>query len=121
MSRSPKLPFDALPSLPVRDDKEVITLMDAVERLPREGVNEVARCLLRAALGHERTGDAEYLICLAEGTLFTMRLRSHPLSKEIFNDEPDMHAKPRAAGGLEESVSQLAEPHVITRGSAPST
>jgi len=62
--------------------------MEAIERLPREGVNEVARCLLRAALGHERTGDAAYLTSLAEDTLFTMRLRSDPQCKGAFEDKP---------------------------------
>jgi len=41
----------------VEHDKEVAALMEAIERLSRDGANEVARCLLRAALGHERTGD----------------------------------------------------------------
>lgn len=88
MPGPPRLPFDALPGLPSRDDKEVAALMEAVERLPREGTHEVARCLLRAALGHERAGDTRYLICLAEDTLFTMRLRSHPQSKTAFDDQP---------------------------------
>jgi hypothetical protein len=70
----PKLPFDALPGLPPADDPEVTALMQAVHGLPPEGVTEVARCLIRAALGYERLGDALVLTCLAEDTLFTMRL-----------------------------------------------
>jgi hypothetical protein len=86
MPRRPKLPFDALPGLPSHDDKEVAALMEAVELLPREGANQVARCLLRAALGYERAKDTGYLTCLAEDTLFTMRLRSHPQSKSAFDE-----------------------------------
>jgi hypothetical protein len=106
MSRPPKLPFDALPGLPSQDDEEVTTLMEAVERLPREGAIEVARCLLRAALGYERAGDARYLTCLAEDTLFTMRLRSHPQSKDAFDDKPGTHSKPEDAAGLEEILAR---------------
>jgi hypothetical protein len=80
MPRQPKLPFDALPGLPAYDDKEVVSLM---EGMPREGANEVARCLLRAALGRERTGDTWYLTCLAEDTLFTMRLRNDLPGKNL--------------------------------------
>lgn len=93
MPRSPKLPFDSLPGLPSDDDEEVIALMKAIERLPREGAHRIARCLLRAALGYERTGDATYLTCLAEDALFTMRLRSHPQSKEAFDDMPEVPAQ----------------------------
>jgi hypothetical protein len=69
-----KYPFDAMPGLPPQDDTEVASLMEAVVRLPRDGANEVVRCVLRAALARERTGDAEYLIRLAEDMLFTVRL-----------------------------------------------
>jgi|ERR1017187_4043075 hypothetical protein len=88
MPRQPKLPFDALPGLPSHDDKEVTSLMAAVERMPRDGANEVARCLVRAALGCERTGDTWYLTCLAEDTLFTMRLRSDSQRRGPFEAEP---------------------------------
>lgn len=83
MPRQPKLPFDALPGLPLHDDKEVAALMEAVEGMPREGANEIARCLLRAALGHERTGDTWYLACLAEDTLFTMRLQGDSQRRDL--------------------------------------
>jgi hypothetical protein len=92
MSRPPKMPFDALPGLPSQDDEEVIAFMEAIDRLPHEGANDVARCLLRAALGYERAGDVEYLTCLAENTLLAMRLRSHPQSKDAFDDNPSIRA-----------------------------
>lgn len=106
MPRPPKLPFDALPGLPSHDDEEVMTLMGAVEQLPREGANEIARCLLRAALGYERAGDTGYLTCLAEDTLFTMRLRSDPQSKDAFDDKPGRPAKLEDAVGLEEMFAR---------------
>ena len=71
-----KYPFDAMPGLPSQDDIEVASLMEAVVRLPRDGANEVVCCVLRAALARERTGDAEYLIRLAEDMLFTVRLHN---------------------------------------------
>jgi len=69
-----RLPFDALPGLPSRDDQEVRALMKTFQRLPADVASEVTRCLLRAALGRERTGDVWYLTRLAEDALFTMRL-----------------------------------------------
>lgn len=73
-----KVPFDAMPGLPPQGDAEVESLMEAVVRLPRDGADEVVRCLLRAALGRERTGDLDYLSRLAEDMLFTVRLhRGH--------------------------------------------
>lgn len=69
-----KFPFDAMPGLPSQGDAEVASLMEAVVRLPRDGADEVVRCLLRAALARERTGDLDYLIRLAEDLLFTVRL-----------------------------------------------
>jgi hypothetical protein len=75
VARVQKLPFDAMQGLPPHDDAEVAALMEAVLRLPGNGADEVARCLLRAALARERTGDAEYLIRLGEDMLFTVRLQ----------------------------------------------
>jgi len=74
MPQSQKMPFDSLPGLPSRDDQEVRALMKTFDRLPADVTSEVTRCLLRAALGHERTGDDWYLTRLAEDALFTMRL-----------------------------------------------
>ena len=103
MPRPPKLPFDALPGLPSQVDEEVMALMEAVDRLPREGANQVARCLLRAALGYERAGDAGYLTCLAENILLTMRWRSHPKSKNAFDDKLGIPARAEVAADLEET------------------
>jgi hypothetical protein len=85
MPQRRKLPFDALPGLPSRDDQEVRALMKAFDRLPADVAIEVARCLLRAALGRERTGDVWYLTRLAEDALFTMRLNSD----QAFDDTPE--------------------------------
>jgi hypothetical protein len=92
MPRPPKMPFGMLPGLPSRNDQEVMALMEAIDRVAREGAMELARCLLRAALGHERTGDASYLTGLAEDTLLTLRLRSHKQSKDAFDGYPSARA-----------------------------
>ena len=54
MAAPVKRAFDLMPGLPLRDDDELEKLMEVVSRLPREGVEEIARSLLRAALGHKR-------------------------------------------------------------------
>jgi hypothetical protein len=78
-----KVPFDAMLGLPSREDSEVVTLMRVVERLPRGAADEVARCLVRAALGSERTRNSTYLTRLAEDVLFTVRLRSAPGNDDL--------------------------------------
>lgn len=75
MSRMQRLPFDAIPGLPAQRDAEVEALMEAVVLLPRHGVDELVRSVLRAALGWERMGEAAYPIRLAEDMLVTVRLR----------------------------------------------
>jgi hypothetical protein len=92
MSRPPKMPFGMLPGLPSRDDQEVMTLMEAIDRVTSRGSSELAQCLLRAALGHERTGDAGYLTGLAEDTLLTLRLRSYKQSRDALDGYPSMRA-----------------------------
>jgi hypothetical protein len=42
--------FALMPGLPSWDDPELAGLMDVVTHLPREGADEIARSLLRAAL-----------------------------------------------------------------------
>lgn len=49
--------------------------MEAVVLLPRRGVDELVRSVLRAALGWERTGEVAYPVRLAEDMLVTVRLR----------------------------------------------
>ena len=83
MPQPRKLPFDALPGLPSRDDQEVMALMKTFDRLPADVSSEVACCLLRAALGRERTGDVWYLTRLAEDALFTMRLHGDPACDDM--------------------------------------
>ena len=70
-----RLPFDAMPGLPPQMDSEVAALMEAVVLLPRRGVDELVRSVLRGALGWERTGEVAYPIRLAEDMLVTVRLR----------------------------------------------
>lgn len=77
MSRIQRLPFDAMPGLPSQRDAEVAALMEAVVLLPRRGVDELVRSVLRSALGWERTGEVAYPIRLAEDMLVTVRLRRY--------------------------------------------
>jgi hypothetical protein len=106
MARSPRQAFNELAGLPPRDDPEVSALMEAVTRLSREGADTVIRNLLRAALGHERTGSEGYLTSYAEDTLFTMRIRSDPQCKDAFED--DQPARPARAEDLEDVETVLA-------------
>jgi hypothetical protein len=76
-SRLPKLPFDAMSGLPSNDDKEVAALMDTLAHMPRDSVDGLAHCLLRAALARERSGEVTHLIRLAEDTLTTVRLQKY--------------------------------------------
>jgi hypothetical protein len=75
LSPMQRLPFDAMPGLPAQRDAEVEALMEAVVLLPRRGVDELMRSVLRAALGLERVGEVAYPIRLAEDMLVTVRLR----------------------------------------------
>jgi hypothetical protein len=90
MSHLQKLPFDAMPGLPPRDDAEVTALMETLARLPHRSTEELARCLLRAALGQERTSGVAYLTRLAEDTLSTVRLRRY-LTPENAAEEAESH------------------------------
>jgi len=73
-SPCPKLPFDAMPRLPSDDQAE---LVGALDHLPRNSVDELARCLLRAALVLERSGEVTHLTRLAEDMLTTLRLQAY--------------------------------------------
>jgi hypothetical protein len=111
MARSPKQAFSQLAGLPARDDSEVSALMEAVAGLSRQGADTVIRNLLRAALAHERTSNAEFLTYYAEDTLFTMRLRSDPQNKDAFDDARP--GKPARADELENVETVLAR-HGLT-------
>jgi hypothetical protein len=107
MTQPPKQPFDSLPGFPAPDDKEVPALMEAVDRIPREGADQFIRSFLRAALGWERSGDSAHLTGLAEDTLFTMRLRSDPQCKEAFEDEkPPQRARREELLDVEEALAR---------------
>jgi hypothetical protein len=83
-----KQPLSAMSGLPSREDAELASLMAGAARLPREGVEETVRCLLRAALGYERSGNPEYLTCLAIDALVTMRLRRDPEGDRAYKEAP---------------------------------
>lgn len=99
-----KQAFDLMPGLPPRDDDELRTLMEVVSRLPREGVEEIARCLLRAALGHKRSGAPEYLVNLAEDSLVTIGLRRDPGLDRALREAPSTPAAPGGSVDVEEML-----------------
>lgn len=97
MGAQVKQAFDLMPGLPARDDPELVELMEVIARLPRENVDEIARDLLRAALGTRRTGDTAYLGCLAEDALVTVRLRRDPELDRALREAPRKPAGPRGS------------------------
>ena len=106
MSPSPKQPFDEMPGLPSHEDAELNELMTLASRMPRTALESIVCSLYRAALGYERTGDAAYLICLAEDALVTMRLRSDPEYEKALNDAPGRPARPDETLDLEEVLAR---------------
>ena len=101
-----KQAFDQMPGLPERDDAELQELMDVVTRLPRENVDEIARDLLRAALGCRRTGDSSYLTCLAEDARVTIRLRRDPGVDRALREAPGKPADPSGSIKVEEMLRE---------------
>lgn len=101
-----KRAFSLLPGLPARDDAELRELMEVVTRLPRENVEEIARDLLRAALGHQRTGDHGYLTCLAEDSLVTIGLRRDPELDRALTQAPKKPAGARGSVDVEEMLRE---------------
>jgi hypothetical protein len=102
-----KQAFDLMPALPPRDDAEVEDLMEVVSRLPRENLEEIARSLLRAALGHKRTGDPGCPGCLtnlAEDFLVTIALRRDPEHDKALKVAPTMPAGPEGSVDVEEML-----------------
>lgn len=67
-----------MPGLPGPGDPELAALAAAVPRMPRAALEEVTRCLLRAALAFSRSGDPAFLACLAADALLTAGLRARP-------------------------------------------
>jgi hypothetical protein len=101
-----KQAFDLMPGLPARDDAELRELMEVIARLPRENVDEIARDLLRAALGRQRTGDSSYLASLAEDALVTIRLRRDPELDRALRDAPKKPAGPSGSVDVEEMLRE---------------
>jgi hypothetical protein len=80
--------------------------MDVVSRLPRENLEEIARSLLRAALGVKRTGSPEFLTCLAEDALVTIRLRRDPGVDRAIRQAPARPAGPGRSVDVEEMLRE---------------
>lgn len=74
-SQCSKFPFDAMPGLPSDDEEDVAKMMRALDRMPRDSISGLARCLLQAALALERSGEVAHLTRLAEDMLTTVRLQ----------------------------------------------
>lgn len=72
-----KLPFETMPGLPSDDHEADAKLTDVLDHLPRTSVDDLAHCLLRAALALERSGEVTYLTRLAEDMLTTLRLQGY--------------------------------------------
>jgi hypothetical protein len=106
MAAPVKQGFDMMPGIPARDDDELSELMEVMTRLPRENVDEVARSLLRAALGYERTGDGGYLTRLAQDALVTIRLRRDPEVDRALREAPDKPADPAQTLDVEEMLRE---------------
>lgn len=106
MEGTVKQAFNLLPGLPGRDDAELAELMEVVASLPRENIEEIARDLLRAALGHKRTGDSSYLTCLAEDALVTIGLRRDPELDRALRGAPRKPAGPSGSVDVEEFLRE---------------
>jgi hypothetical protein len=91
-----KQAFDLMPGLPRQDDEGIVKLMEVVSRLPRENVEEIARSLLRAALGYRRWRKPDYLTTLAMDSLVTISVRR---VAEIHRALREASTRPAGPGG----------------------
>ena len=106
MTTTVERPFSQMEGLPPRDDPELISLMEAVVRMPRDGAEEVIRNLLRAALGLERTGREGYLASLADAALVTFRSRRDPEDQKVLDAVPTSPADPADAADVSEVLAR---------------
>lgn len=88
--------FTALDGIPARDDPELAVLMVAVRRLPRDRADTCIESMLRCALGHERTGNVEFLTRLASNALVSIRTRRNPEDQKALDSA---EAVPDSSGG----------------------
>jgi hypothetical protein len=102
--RQVKQAFDLIPGLPRRDDEEIVKLMEVVSRLPRENVEEIARSLLRAAVGYRRWGRPGYLTTLAMDSLVTISLRRLAEVDGALSEAPTRPAGPGGSVDVEEML-----------------
>jgi hypothetical protein len=72
-------------------------LMEAVRRLPRGRADTVIESMLMCALGHERTGNPEFLTRLASSALTTFRSRRNPADQKVLDSIPTLPAGPGGA------------------------
>lgn len=95
-SSCPKLPFDAMLGPPSDDEEGEAKLIAALVHLPRDNVDGLARCLLRAALVLERSGEVAHLTRLAEDMLTTLRLQAClPAADAAGSNMHTKHVTPR--------------------------
>jgi len=105
MTQQPvKIAFTYMDGLPAGDDEAVAELMKAYASLPRENLQYTVGLLMRAAVGWERTGRADYLTCLAEDALVTTRLRRDPEVDRALRNAPQKPAAPCDAVNVTEML-----------------
>jgi hypothetical protein len=99
--------FTALKGLPRQDDPELMTLMEAVRRLPRERADIVIESVLRCALGYKRTGREEFLTRLASNVLVTFRVRRDPEDQKALDAARPTSGPAEDAADLDEVFARL--------------
>ena len=101
-----KIPFDALEGLPGEDDHAVAELMGIISSLPEESHLYTISLFMRAAVGWERTGSAQFLTTLAQDALVTTRLRRDPEVDRALRNAPTKPAAPEDTVDVREFLKE---------------
>jgi hypothetical protein len=99
--------FSAMPGIPERDDPELLTLMEAVRRLPADRAVTFIESTIRCALGFERTGDPEFLTRSARSALGTLRVRRDPEDQKALDAVPPVREPSGNASDVDEVLARL--------------
>lgn len=99
-------PFAHMPGLVSREDPELHDLMETAHRLPQAATQALLRNVYRAALSYERTGNPDYLTCLASDTLVTMRLHGDPEYEKVINEAPTSPGDSDAAVDVDDMLAR---------------
>lgn len=107
MTQQPvKVAFAYMDGLPAADDQAVAELMGVFDRLPRENLEYALSNFFRAAIGWERTGREDYLTCLAEDALVTVRRRRDPEVDRALRNAPQKPAAPEDTVDVTEALRE---------------